>query len=157
MTTTGGDDVDVEYAGVRFRLPFSLADRTVLAFVDRDDAPTLSVTVAQETLAGGKPALLRYVTDQLAALRRELPGFTVVNQREDALGGAPAVTVEALVQAGRDRRGQRQLYVLDEPRQRVIVATVSAQQAHDKRAAEALDELVRSLQLSGGATEPAST
>lgn len=139
--------MDVEYAGFRFSLSAAPVDQSVLAFVDRADGPTLSVTVAHEKIAGGKDGLMRYVADQLAELRRQVPGYTVVDQRERTVGERVAVVVEATINAGRDRRGQRQVFVLDEAGGRVVVMTVNAQEAADKRASETVEELLRTLRL----------
>ena len=119
----------ITWNGIKFTLPDGMRDETVLTFVDKSDAPTVSVTVSQEKLSGGKPALLRYVTDQLAEIAKSAPGYAVTNQTERAAGGFPAIVVTAAVGGG--KRVQHQLYVL--VGDKVVVAAVTATSAEKAR------------------------
>lgn len=145
----------IAWDGMSFSLPAGMIDQTVLTFVDKGDAPSLGITVSQEKLDGGKPALLRYVTDQLKDIQRAVPGYAVQSQGERSLGtGAhalPAIHVQAVVAASGKKRVQHQLYALDEKNTRVVIATVTALDAQAARATSLVDELAASLRLEGTA------
>jgi hypothetical protein len=139
----------ISWDGLRFALPARMIDHTVLTFVDHADSPSVSVTVAQEQLEGGKPALLRYVTEQLKDIERAVPGFAVVSQGEHGGGSLPAIRVSSTVAGAGRKRVQHQLYALDEPSGRVVIATVTAHEGSSAQAQALLDEVARSLQAGG--------
>lgn len=139
--------------GLTFTLPPTMIDQSVLTFVDK--AQTISVTISQERLEGGKPALLKYVTEQLADIQRAVPGYAVTAQTERAAGGKgtagmPGIHVQAQVVTGgaAKKRFQHQLYALDEKRQRVFIATVTAIDGNAGQASELLDALAASMTVS---------
>lgn len=146
-----GAEPMVSYADLSFPLPSSMVDQTVLSFVDKAEAPTTSVTVSQEALAGGKAALLRYVGAQLDEMKRGVPGYAVLKQEERALGGVSGLHVEAVVKNAAGHRVQHSLYILDEPRGRVIIATVTAHESSSARARELVDGIAGGLKLGGKA------
>lgn len=146
-----GGERTLSYADITFPLPAGMVDQTVVTFVDRADSPTTSVTVSQEPLAGGSAALLRYVGEQLDEMKRGVPGYAVVKQEERALGGARGLHVEAAVKNASGKRVQHSLYVLDEARARVVIATVTAQESASARARELVDDIARGLKLGGAA------
>jgi hypothetical protein len=135
----------ITWDGVSFSLPTSMVDQTVLTFVDKGDAPSVSVTMSQEKLEGGKPALLRYVTDQVRDIQRAVPGYAVVNQGERAAGALPAIHVHATVAGAGRKRVQHQLYALHEKGARVLVVTVTAHESHATQAGALVDQLAQSL------------
>jgi hypothetical protein len=141
----------IAWDGLSFALPAAMIDQTVLTFVDKSEAPAVSVTVSQERLEGGKPGLLRYVTEQLKDIQRAVPGYTIVSQGERAAGTLPAIHVHSTVAGAGKKRVQHQLYALDEANARVLVATVTAHDTHAAQAAALLDGLAASMALGGAA------
>lgn len=136
----------VQWDGLSFDLP-ALTDESVLTFVDASDAPSLSVTVTKEPLAGGKPALLRYVDAQLAHIQRAALGYTVTSQGERAVGPpagrSPAIHVQATINALGSKRVQHQLYVL--AGDRVVVVAITADATRETAALAALAQVASSL------------
>ena len=130
----------IRWNGVRFDVPDGVVDETVLTFTAR---PGLSFTVSSDELAGGKPALLRFVDEQLRAIRAEAPGYTVLGQSERAVAGCPAIHVEATITQVGAKRAQHQLYVLLDDR--VVVAAATAPDANKSAAAAALDRFAASF------------
>lgn len=135
----------ISWDGLQFALPESMIDQTVLTFVDRNDAPSVSVTVSQERLVGGKPALLHYVTAQMQDIQRAVPGYAVASQAERAAGRLPTIHVHAHVAGAGKKRVQHQLYALDEQSARVFVVTVTAHESHAAQASALVEELAASL------------
>ncbi len=139
----------VAWNGLAFSLPSTMIDQTVLSFVDK--AQAVSVTVSQEKLEGGRPALLRYVSEQLADIQSAVPGYAVTSQTERKAGALPGLHVEAQVLpvggAAGKKRLQHQLYVLDEERNRVFIATVTAIDGNATQASELLDALATSISV----------
>lgn len=137
----------VAWNGLSFSLPSTMIDQTVLSFVDKTQ--TVSVTVSQERLEGGRPALLRYVTEQLADIQSAVPGYAVTSQTERSAGVLPGLHVEAHVMpvggAAGKKRLQHQLYVLDEGHSRVFIATVTAIDGNAAQRNELLELLVSSI------------
>lgn len=146
-----GGEQTVSYADIHFPLPGGMVDQTVVSFVDKADAPTTSVTMTQERLAGGKAGLLRYVSAQLDEMKRGVPGYAVIKQGERSMGGASGLHVEATVQNASGKRVQHSLYVLDETRSRVVIATVTAHESASARARELVDGIASGLKLGGNA------
>ena len=146
-----GAERTVSYADVHFPLPGGMVDQTIVTFVDKDDAPTTSVTMSQQTLSGGKAGLLRYVGEQLEEMKRGVPGYAVLKQQERAVAGAAGLHVEAAVKNANGKRVQHSLYVLDEPRGRVVIATVTAHESASARARELVDGIAQGLKLGGAA------
>lgn len=139
----------ISWNGLAFALPPSMIDQTVLTFVDK--AQAVSVTVSQEKLEGGRPALLRYVSEQLADIQSAVPGYAVTSQTERSAGAGatalPGIHVEAQVVpmgAGK-KRWQHQLFVLDESKSRVFIATVTAIDGNAAQATELLDAMAASI------------
>lgn len=140
----------VSWNGLAFALPSTMVDQTVLTFVDKTQ--TVSVTVSQDKLEGGRPALLRYVSEQLGDIQSAVPGYAVTSQTEKSAGVLPGIHVQAQVlpvagAAGR-KRFQHQLYVLDEGNARVFIATVTAIDGNAAQASELLDALASSIAVS---------
>ena len=134
---------EVRWDGVSFSLPPSMIDQTVLTFVDK--AQAVSVTMSQEPLAGGRPALLRYVSEQLADIARAVPGYTVISQGERSTGALPGIHVQASVTGAGKKRWQHQLYFLEDKRARVLIATVTAIDGNASKATELVDAIASSL------------
>lgn len=129
--------------GLSFSLPSTMIDQTVLTFVDK--AQAVSVTISQEKLEGGRPALLRYVSEQLADIARAVPGYTVTSQTERSAGVLPGIHVQATVTGTGKKRFQHQLYCLDEGRHRVFVASVTAIEGSTVQAQDLVDALANSI------------
>jgi hypothetical protein len=138
--------------GLAFALPSTMIDQTVLTFVDK--AQAVSVTISQEKLEGGRPALLRYVTEQLADIQSAVPGYVVTSQTERSAGVLPGIHVQAhVLPAGvgpsgapvGKKRLQHQLYALDEGNSRVFIATVTAIDGNATQASELLEALASSI------------
>jgi hypothetical protein len=136
----------VTWNGLSFSLPSTMIDQTVLTFVDK--AQQVSVTVSQEKLEGGRPALLRYVNEQLADIQSAVPGYIVSSQTERSAGVLPGLHVEAQVTGAGKKRLQHQLFVLDEGRNRVFIASVTAIEGNATQANELLDALASSISVS---------
>ncbi len=134
---------DVSYRGLRFAQPVGLVDTSVLTFVDRPQAPTVSLAFSQQALSGGTPALLRYVREQLSIVLGSVAGYAVTQQRDAHVADAAAVVVDAVA----PERVVFQLYALDAARGRVVVVTVSAQKHDAARARAAFDDVVGSLRF----------
>lgn len=146
-----GAEQMVSYADLSFPLPSAMVDQTVLSFVDKAEAPTTSVTLSHETLSGGQAALLRYVAAQLEEMKRSVPGYAVLKQEERALAGGRGLHVEAAVKNAAGLRVQHSLYLVDEARGRVIIATVTAHESASSRARELIDGIAQGLKLGGKA------
>lgn len=137
----------IRFHAARFSAPPALTDTSVLSFVDNPSAPAVSLTVAQEALAGGQPAFKVYVDEQQRAAQKAVPGYATTHTAERTVSGAPGFFVEGVVpSAGRGRR-VLQLYVLDETRGRVFVVTATAADADAARARSALQHIEESFVL----------
>lgn len=141
----------VRFHGARFTAPPQLVDTSVLSFVDTVGAPSVSLTIAQERLAGGAPALTVYVDDQQRAAQRAVPGYAMVARTERTVGGAAAILVEGSAPSPGKKRRVLQLYVLDAPRARVFVITATAAEADAARARAAIEHLAADFTLEGKA------
>ncbi|MCC7073618.1 MAG: DcrB-related protein [Deltaproteobacteria bacterium] len=139
----------VLFHGARFSAPPALTDTSVLSFVDHVGTPSLSLTVAQERLSGGAPALTVYVDEQQRAAQKAVPGYAMVARTERSVGGAAALLVEGSAPSPGKKRRVLQLYVLDAPHERVFVVTATAAEAEVARARAVVEHVATGFTLEG--------
>lgn len=141
----------VHFHGARFAPPPSLLDTSVLSFVDRAGSPSLSLTVAQEALVGGAPALKVYVEEQQRAAQQAVPGYAAIARDQRTVGGAAAWLVEGTAPSPGKKRVVIQLYVLDAPHACVFVVTATAAASDAAHARAAVEHIAAGFTLEGGA------
>jgi hypothetical protein len=137
----------IHFHSARFEPPAGWVDNSVLSFVDRANAPGLSLTVAQEALTGGEPALAAYVADQQRAAQKAVPGYASVSTTARKIANAPALFVEGTAPSAARTRRVVQLYVLDAPRDRVFIVTATAGDADAARLRDAVEHVGKTFQL----------
>jgi hypothetical protein len=139
----------VRFHGASFAPPGTLVDTSVLSFVDKVGTPTLSLTIAQDTLTGGEQALKVYVDDQQRAAQKAVPGYAMTGLTERNVAGAAAVLVEGQAPSPGKKRHVSQLYVLDAARERVFVVTATCADTDAVRAKDAVEQLAKTFKLEG--------
>jgi len=125
----------IAYRGMSFSLPDGFEDQTILTYAGGG----AGLTVSRDALEGGKPALLRYVSEQIEHIQKQAPGYTVVEQSERNIGERPGLLVHAKVQ----KVVQHQLFVLADKTVHIVAVTAQS----DADAHKALDAIASSLRI----------
>jgi hypothetical protein len=120
MTTPGTSPKQVAWDGMRFPVPSTMRDESVLAYSDGQR----SLTVVTDALTGD---LATTVDAQLQACRESLPGSTIVARATQSVAGVSAVVVETRVPSARGVHVQLQAFIPHHAR--VVIVTVTVAQA----------------------------
>ncbi len=127
---------------LRFDVPAGLVDQTVVTLVDNPEAPTFTITLANDPR--GQTAFGPYVEAQLQDLARSLPGYAAGGRKEERVNDRAAVIVDHKARSPQgETMRQRQAYV--DAGASVAIVTVTCTDKPHAKADQAFEQILRSL------------